>query len=356
LEFLREKKAQGLIEVRFSAIHLFEFLKDPSQGTLALRKVQIMEELCGDLAFRDVGDVFEAEREALRSEVNPEPLVLSDEGEWFPAITPDDSFNLDAVLRNLQEKSPTFDGASIRESLKSREAAASLKEYLSEVLPLANVYRADLLDRFLSSSVSGQEMSREAMKGVGKPSILIGRYLDGNPKAQELFSNLADMERQLHEQFVRIRDGLRPHIEFVLGLDKDVIKKARQSLKRHNSGLSAPYLKLDELPAQLRESIEQGRFLKELPAISTHCNLLTAYAKDILSPSSSMPEIKESDPADILHATYFPYVDLYRTDGRFSSLVSGLPRPSRVRVVPKLHQLPDAIERELEKRLKASAG
>ena len=69
-----------------------------------------------------------------------------------------------------------------------------------------------------------------------------------------------------------------------------------------------------------------------------------------------MPKILESDSADILHATYFPYVDLYRTDGRFSSLVSGLPKPSRVRVVPKLHQLPDAIEKELEKRSRANAG
>lgn len=350
LDFLREKKAQGLIEVRFSEVHLSEFLKDPSQRTLALRKVQIMEELCGDLSFRSVGDVFEAERNAFRSGADPEPSVISDKGEWFPAITLDDSFSLDTIIRNFQKKIPFLSAEQIKALVKSPEAAASLKEHLSERLPLANVYEADLFDRFLSSSVSGQEMSQEIMKGAFKPSILIGHYLEGNPRAQKLFGNLANMERQLHERFIGIRDGLKPHIEFVLRLDKDDIKKVRQLVKQHNSEHPAIYLKLDELPTRLREAIEQGRFLEDLPAISTHCNLLSAYAKDIISPSSSMPEIKESDPADILHATYFPYVDLYRTDGRFSSLVSGLPKPSRVKVVPKLHQLPAAIEKELEKR------
>lgn len=353
LEFLREKKAQGLIEVRFSAIHLFEFLKDPSQRTLALRKVQIMEELCGDLAFRYVGDVFDAEHDAFRSAADPEPTVISDDGEWFPTITLDDSFKLDTILPSLQEKFPMLSAAQIRALIESPEAAAFLKENMSRELPLANVYGSSLFDRFLSSSVSGQEMSREMMKGFAKPSILIGHYLNGNPKAHTFFSSLASMERQLHGQFVQIRDGLRPHIEFVLGLGKDVAKKTRQAVQQNSSEFPAPYLRLDELPEQLRESIKQGRFLKELPAISTHCNLLSAYAKDIISPSSSMPEIKESDPADILHATYFPYVDLYRTDGRFSSLVSGLPKPSRVKVVPKLHQLPEAIENGLDKRSKA---
>jgi len=355
LDFLREKKAQGLIEIRFSEVHLSEFLKDPNQRNLALRKVQIMEELCGDLVFRSVSDVFEAERNAFRSGTDPEPSVISNKGEWFPAITPDDSFSMDTIIRNFQKKFPFLNAEQIKALIKSPEAAASLKKHLSERLPLANVYGTDLFDRFLSSSVSGKEMTREMMKGVTKPSILIGHYLEGSLEAKRIFSRLAPMESILYENSVQIRGRLKPHIELLLGLDKEVVKKARQSVQQYTSEISAPYLKLDELPARHREAIGQGRFLEELPATSTHCNLLTAYIKDVIYPSSMMPEIKESDPADILHATYFPYVDLYRTDGRFSTLVSGLPKPSRVKVVPKLRQLPSAIEEELEKRSKGSA-
>lgn len=297
-------------------------------------------------------DVFDAERKALRFGAAPEQSVLSDEGEWLPAITLDDSFSLDTIIRNIQRLPflSVLSAEQIKTLIKSPEAAASLKGDLSKALPLANVYGSALLDRFLSNGASGHEMSQEMIKGFAKPSVLIGHYLEGNPEAQKFFGNLANMERQIYESSVRARDGLKSHLELVLGLGKEVTKRTRQSVKKHSSPISAPYLKLDELPEHLRTAIEQGRFLQELPALSTHCNLLTAYTKDIISPSPSMPEIKDSDPADILHATYFPYVDLYRTDGRFSSLVSGLPRPSRARVVPKLHHLPDAIEKELEKR------
>ena len=113
---------------------------------------------------------------------------------------------------------------------------------------------------------------------------------------------------------------------------------------------SAPYLALEKLPAHVRDMVGKDRYLEELPALSTHCNLVNVYLRDILSPSDVMPEIKESDAADIFHATYLPYVDLYRTDGRFSSLVEKLPKPPTVRVVPKLRQLPDAIEEQLAHR------
>ena len=81
--------------------------------------------------------------------------------------------------------------------------------------------------------------------------------------------------------------------------------------------------------------------------MSTQYNVLTAYLRDILYPSPVSPEIKESDAGDILHATYLPYVDLYRTDGRFGALLSKVSIPGTVKVVPKLHQLPEAIEDRL---------
>jgi hypothetical protein len=109
---------------------------------------------------------------------------------------------------------------------------------------------------------------------------------------------------------------------------------------------------LDELPANVRDAVGKDRYLEELPAISTHCNLITAYRRDVFYPSTVMPEIKESDAADILHAAYLPYVDLYRTDGRFGSLLEKLPKPSTVRVVSKLRQLAGAIEEQLAHRVR----
>lgn len=131
----------------------------------------------------------------------------------------------------------------------------------------------------------------------------------------------------------------------------------RQYVKKLGmSGSSASYLELEKLPKHLQEAVGQDRFLKELPALSTHLNVLAVYMRDIIYPSPVLPEIKESDAGDILHATYLPYVDLYRTDGRFGALMNSVPKPSTVQVVPKLRQLPEVIEKELEKRLRAGVG
>jgi hypothetical protein len=65
-----------------------------------------------------------------------------------------------------------------------------------------------------------------------------------------------------------------------------------------------------------------------------------------------MPEIKQSDPSDILHALYMPYVDFYRTDGRFASLLGKVAKPASTAVVSNLLQLPSAIDREIARRFR----
>lgn len=346
LDFLRKKKEQGLIEIRFSAFHLFEFLKDPSQRTLALRKAEIVEELCGDLTFRYVGDVFDSERKVLGSSVALRPLVTSDEGVLFSEMI-EHSFDRDRFVRVLAEKYPALSRAQAEALLL--QLAERAKKELPELAPLANVYDSDLMERFFAGKISGRDMALEVAKGASKPKLLIGHYLERNVHVQALFGNLAEIERTLREHLVRSREEINEHVQRQLALGNDIKEIRRQSMARRVT-FSAPYLGLDKLPANVRDTVGKDRYLEELPALSTHCNLINVYLRDILSPSAVMPEIKESDAADIFHATYLPYVDLYRTDGRFSSLVEKLPKPSTVRVVPKLRQLPDAIEERLAHR------
>lgn len=348
LDFLREKKSQGVIEIRFSAIHLFEFLKDPSKRTLALRKVQMIEELCGELAFRYITDVFDAERNGLSSDGELLRLVASDDGQWFPSEFEGISIDLDMILDGLSEKLPLFPRSQLEELIQ--QAAGYLKTELPKQIPLANVYEGDLFERLLSRRTSGSEISREVAKGFAKPAVLIGHYLEGNAAAQRLFGNLAAVEENFHKGLNRTRDRLKEHYKFLRGLGKDTVKEARQFVRKLALEVSPPYLGVDKLPTDLQEALGRDRFLEELPALSTHINLMNYYFRDIIYPSDVMPEIKESDVADILHATYLPYVDLYRTDGRFGGLMARLPKPKGVRVVPNLLQLPEAIETELASR------
>jgi hypothetical protein len=76
-DHLLERVADGSVEIRFSVIHLWEFLKDPSQQDLALRKVEVIEALCGDRVFRYPADVFSAERVAVASGTGQPAVVTS---------------------------------------------------------------------------------------------------------------------------------------------------------------------------------------------------------------------------------------------------------------------------------------
>jgi hypothetical protein len=275
----------------------------------------------------------------------------SNEGEWFPETMTETSADLDVLVRGLLEKFPSLSRTQLEAMIKSPQAMAYLKENMSRQLPLANVYGSDLLDRFLTRKISGPEMSRELAKGFAKPRILIAHYLEGNVAAQKFFENLAAAERELHKELNLTRDRLKDHVQLLLGLGKDILKEVRQRVRTFSLSFSAPYLGVEKLPINLQEALGQDGFLEELPALSTHLNLLTAYLRDIIYPSKVMPEIKESDAADILHATYLPYVELYRTDSRFGGLLVKLQKPSSVKVVPNLLQLPEAIEKELMTRI-----
>jgi hypothetical protein len=348
LNFLREKKANGLIEVRFSGVHLFEFLKDPTQNQLALRKVQVLEGLCGDAAFRYPSDAFRREREALGRSVDLWQVTASDEGEWFPE-TPELSVERDKLIRGLKKKFPRLSRPQLAVLLG--RAAAEIKPALSAQMPLASVYDNGTFERFLAGAISDAEMARELAKGFAKPSVIIGHYLTGNTLAQAMFTNVRDQERAIQQLLVRSRDELM-RLSALLEEQGKTKKEIRSQMKNMSHKNSAEYLGLETLPDEAREAIEKGCYLLALPATSTHCSLLFHYFLDIFLPSSGMPEIKQSDPSDILHATYLPYVDFYRTDGRFASLLGKVAKPASAVVVGNLLQLPDALDREIAKRFR----
>ncbi|CAG9933175.1 protein of unknown function [Candidatus Nitrotoga arctica] len=59
---------------------------------------------------------------------------------------------------------------------------------------------------------------------------------------------------------------------------------------------------------------------------------------------------KVSDFGDINHLTYLPYVDLFRADGFISSVINDVKLPFETVVVSKLINLPNAIEKSLNRR------
>jgi len=335
LELLRDSTSRGLIEVRFSAIHLFEFLKDPSQRDLALRKVRIVEELCGDRTFRFFGNVFEIERKNRDARVTLRDLVTSDNGEWFPA-TPEVTLERDVVVDRVLESFPSLGRKQLEAMLP--QAAAYLKQEMARQMPLSGTYESDLIERFLEGRTTGEEMGKRLTGGFAKPSVLIAHYLKGNPKAEALFGMLAEREKSLHEQLVEGRDRVKAISQLHLSLGGD-INEPRSWVTHSRPTLDRARAELATLPPHDQQAILRGEYSANFPATSVYFNVVNAYIRDIIYPSKVMPEIKESDAADILHALYLPFVDLYRTDGRFAALLGRVPLPAGTTVVPKLRGL-----------------
>jgi hypothetical protein len=60
---------------------------------------------------------------------------------------------------------------------------------------------------------------------------------------------------------------------------------------------------------------------------------------------------KTSDFGDIFHATYLPYVDIFRADGNTASIIEQAKLPFKTKVVSKLTDLPKEIENLLMLKL-----
>jgi hypothetical protein len=352
LAYLRERTADGSIEVRFSAIHLFEFLKDPSQRALALRKVKILEELCGERTFRSVGDVFRRESETLAEEPGIAADVSSDVGEWFPET--DVTLDREEIIRRLLESFPSIKRRQLEAMLRKREAAAHLRMELQKALPLWRVYDSDLLERFLVGRVGAAEMAQSLARGFARPSVLIAHYLEGSQNAIKFFGALIAMEQKIQTSLLKWREVARELVRVELAAGRD-ISDVRRQIKATLPTFAPEYLRLKDLPVNLQETLLQGHFALELPGMSIHCSLVRAYLREVVYPANAMPELKESDAADILHATYLPYTDLYRTDGRFAALLRGLPAPTKDSIVAKARDLPVAIEKTLSTKRAARA-
>jgi hypothetical protein len=280
LAFLREKKALGLIVVRYSYVHIMEFLKNPDARALALRKVQFVDELCGKACFRYILDAFAGERMALASGTAPQSHVISDEGEWYPDtdVDKETAASLERVAKQLG-------------SLPRAQRRAILKK-MSAKMPLAGFYESSVVQELLAGGSDPGAFHRAFAKGAGSmPGLFIERYLKGNPLARKIFEDFAAGEENIKRVLEQQREHLA-RLKGAAGSDAEVRRHLRQARLTPSGSMG-----VETLPDELREQLGGGQFLPKLPATSTFFNVMTAYLRRTLSPSHSMPEIKESDMA-----------------------------------------------------------
>lgn len=76
--------------------------------------------------------------------------------------------------------------------------------------------------------------------------------------------------------------------------------------------------------------------------------IFNSYLVHNFTPNASLRQAKLSDVGDLLHATYLPYADIFRTDGCFGGLIRKHGEKFGTQVVSNFDQLIPAINKAVE--------
>lgn len=93
-------------------------------------------------------------------------------------------------------------------------------------------------------------------------------------------------------------------------------------------------------------SLEETRLSRNAVGLSV---CITSAVDSMLNSLSATPrKPKDSDFVDVMHALYAPYVDVFRADGYMAPIIAKAAQRYGTKVVGKLTDLVDTIERALE--------
>jgi hypothetical protein len=230
---------------------------------------------------------------------------------------------------------------------------------------------SDIWLRFVKSTVPDPiPVYKSFQRGFGNLSTL-STYLDDEEESisQHLTSWLDNSSASL----LRVVDavsGLRKSWGAIASnserskLRKEIIQQARnferEWLVREHKNLHSELPEVYEsykLCCEVTHSMPQipsAEITAKLPSIANRTLVFRSYREVVSDPSSRTRKREKhtSDPADIMHAQYLPYCDIFRCDSFASTYLAGAASKSDTTLVNTHSQLINVIESELRQRTK----
>lgn len=343
---LMRLRDSGRVAFRYSLVHLMEFLKSESSTVeTSLRKTEVMTNLSGANAFRCPWEVWDREFASSLGNLDEDGVAISNEGEWYPKnIQVGDGDDLAYVWGEMEALAPGLmeNGRPKGEFIKAVREAFD-EGFLQQQVPVVNDFNSK---EFVLSMLTGRlkpgELTKKAMAGFAEPNLFVAHYFERIPEAQELFRQFGRLEEKLYSQFRLMQDFVRRLGE---AGDERIRSEMKKSLMK-DSGW--PYLGKGAEDPRLTAKMAQGEAHPILKSISAHIMIYNSYSANNFIPNVSLRQAKLSDVGDLLHATYLPYADVFRTDGYFGGLIRKHGEKFGVRVVSSFDELIPAIEQALE--------
>jgi hypothetical protein len=357
----------GDVVFRFSAAHVVEMSPIEVKAEKAAEaRATFLSELCGTNALISFDQLMFAEIEKYATGKHDDIEAFSDKGNWFPPFD-------DGIFSVLGEDRLSPSNLMPRLEGLTRDARRKAERQLFK--------NGKLRDEAKRRILSGAD---DAIQGIltqfpmrKKDGDVLVRYMIGDASKAEadnaFYASLRD-PKWMMQWFRSQRDQMMPMIEWLRGpaekLRASMVVAAnasiqlRQAYRIIGSGNSSPPQFSANARAEMRQNwlmsisntLSETRSVKPrafeldllLDKAPGFCTCISVANDTLWASASERPrESMASDFVDAVHATYAPYVDVYRTDAFMAPIVAKEVKSKGTSVVGKLTSLVDVIQGRL---------
>jgi len=348
-----------------SAAHLSEAVHAAgSYKPAAVRRAELMRELCGPNTLRLPSDLPTAELTKLLSGKAEGRLsideIRSEPGSWFGAHVSLDGMaeNRDKtrleLLRSL-DKLPRSQRRKLKSQLsfESRSGREKWRELLksgakSVVLP----FPLSLIDQKFATSwllgeVSNVEFRRRVLEITHDPYILFEYLVDeteirqrlyNSLRAIELFSDEASELQLINSLLPFAKSDTVPDVRAMANAFFVLPKILRQIISSH--GVDANRFPDSDLRATIRACPSLFTYIETCKSIME--TRLSSYLSRVRMGNTKIKKSRPSDFGDIMHSYYAPYFDIFRCDAAFGAHLKKH-APIRQKIADRIGDLPEML-------------
>lgn len=363
LDWLRSEIRNKRIEIRFSLVHVAELTRHASARKLsAVTDCKFMRVFSNNETLTSPAELFDLElKSALVGLSLERRFCLSQNGRWCGDVLPDfrdlrksartgikkviADQNLDrSTRRRLLNEIVGRDGVITAKgmSLIRDNRTKNLFSELAAQYPLTEkFYSEDVFDKVLTGAISIRQFYNELMSGLLRPDNIVSAYAEMRPAE---FEGIFSFVREFGAKILSIRSEIRDDLRGIPTIYLRPKQKLVAAIER-----ATPFGKIAVRMA--RELSEQFAALEEAKAMRAIESCRSLVALDALAVLVTREFMKNPDwnpegsiGADLMHAAYIPYVDVWRGDRSFCALLKKQRIFETNHVVPKLSQLRSVIE------------
>jgi len=372
---LMEWSDAGLIEIRFSYLHIIEASPvRPEFIPASKARMAKIKQLCGQKCIRSTISIIEREISSPGAWRTPDywGWIFPDDGNWFPNIDElDTDLSINEMLRR-EIKTSGADRASRRKlerewfDSRGNLKAAAKEEFRRNQPRVIEQFQQKFPLTAEAAKEIGDLMLAEADKGAVQAKLLKAICHDVSlwPAWYENhWDRVAPITDFLRSSGRNINAGFSAALEKMEELQADweakgypvenLIRIAEQSFEDVAARMQANIVR--RLSSELAidpgigESEGEGSW-QTRPGLTMALSVQRQIARRIIGLRGNPRKPGDGDFGDVLHCVHLPFVDFFRADGFSASVIAEVKPPFATKVIPKLAQLPDLIWSRLEQR------